>query len=291
MNRRATLVLAVGLLLGGSGFAVPEAAAAAPPTLLVRQEQVALVPQADGWHVLDLMTIVNDGSATLTRATAWAPPELTDLKTRGGLTGISSTPDGTLRLNVRLRPGRPTQVGFSYRLPGRDLDVAWYVPEPVLELVFLVPRNRADLSGPDFRFAGSQRVGPLTMAGYLAAAPTAGSVLHLRITRPDWLSRLPLGPIAATAAAVLILAALALYLRRRRRVLAVVNPEALVGEIAALDAAFQRRELDAKTYGERRQALLERLVGLPAEAAGSVEGVAYDGPYGAARDSDEKLTR
>jgi hypothetical protein len=282
----AALFLAAVLAGGAAALAAPapslapspvatgsgtSSSAPAKPGVVVAQEQVALVPGSGVWRVLDLLTLVNTGQSAVGQATAWAPPNALDLQAQNGLGGVSPQPDGNLRLKVSLPPGQPTQVGFSYLLPGSTLHLAWHVPVAVVQLVFLVPHGGGTVTGPDFRFAGATVAGPLHLDGYVTDTPSAGSVLDVTVTPGGGpAGGPPVLPMALGGVAVLLVAAAAVAVVRRRRRPRASAPD-LVEQIAGLDAAFERQEVAAEEYRARRGDLLDRLLRLEPPQRGEAQ--------------------
>lgn len=254
------VTLALAMLSAPAPARAANPAPAAPPVVVSRQE-VAFLPQGGGWNVLEILTLVDTGSVPLTGVRSYVPVGATDLQLYGGVRSIRLEPDGTSWLSVPLPAGQQTDVTFSYHLPARRLRLAWQVPNPILQLVILLPRGAATLGGPDFHPAGTAVAGPLTFDAYLASTPSAGSVLHLVIAPPGWLGWVPSGLAGMAALTVALgLVGLGLIRRRRRGPQAARRAPDLVEAIAALDAAFARHELDAADYRDRRAALLDRLL-------------------------------
>ncbi|HEY8742509.1 MAG TPA: hypothetical protein VIU62_05395 [Chloroflexota bacterium] len=181
--------------------------------------------------------------------------------------------DGGLASAAPIAPGLHT-ISFSFAVPyhGADFAFSWDVIYPSASVHVLEPTGGPPLT------AGSLRGAPdLALQGHNFRVLSTGAVIA-NTTVPIVLSKLPertpvqtlqaavpngnVVPVAALSIAVLAALVPMIYLLRRRRA-GQPSPEQsednLLDEIASLDDAHERGQLEDALYSEQRAALKARL--------------------------------
>jgi len=177
--------------------------------------------------------------------------------------------DGGLASVAPIAPGLHT-ISFSFAVPyhSSDFSFAWNVIYPsasvhVLEPTGGPPLTAGSLSGaPDLALQGHNfRVLSTGAVGANTIIPIVLSTLPERTPMQTLQAALPNGkvvPVAALSIAALAALAPVIYLLRRRRLrepFPEQSEEGLLDEIAALDEAHERGDLEEEAYEEQRGAL------------------------------------
>jgi hypothetical protein len=246
--------------------------------IAVRGHHVVVSAPADGTReIIEVYELSNDTTVTLVSSSPSAPswsallPDGARSPTlREGDIGADAVEfeEGRVKVYAPIAPGL-RQIAYSYRLPDDVLPISIPVEHHTEMLEVLVEASRAEVSG-----ARLERTDPVSVEGrnfsrFLAEETPANAVVRVDLADAAESRRgtyVRVMAIVVGAAMLLALARAAARMRRRGdapRVPPGEDPERLAREIAALDAAHERRrapsDADTAEYRTRRDALKARL--------------------------------
>lgn len=246
--------------------------------IAVRGHHIVVSAPAGGTReVIEVYELSNDSSVTLVSASpgepSWSallPDGARSAALREGDIGADAVvfEEGRVKVYAPIAPGL-RQIAYSYRLPEDALPLSIPVEHHAEMLEVLVEASRAEVSG-----ARLERTDPVSVEGrnfsrFLADESPANAVVRVDLAEAAESRRstyVRVIAIVVGAAMLLALARAAARMRRRGgapRVPPGDDPERLAREIAALDAAHERRRAPsdeaAAEYRARREALKARL--------------------------------
>lgn len=244
----------------------------------VRGHHIVVSAPANGTReIIEVYELSNDTSVTLVSPSpsqpSWSallPDGARSPALREGDIGADAVEfeEGRVKVFAPIAPGL-RQIAWSYRLPDDVLPISIPVEHHSEMLELLVEAPRVVVSG-----AGLQRTDPVSVEGrnfsrFLADETPPNAVVRVDLAeaaesrRGTWVRVMA---IVVGAAMLLALARAAARMRRRGdgpRAAAGEDPERLAREIAALDAAHERRrapsDAESAEYRARRDALKARL--------------------------------
>jgi hypothetical protein len=234
---------------------------------------------------LELLTLDNPSDRTYVPATPTQgmatgllrfslPSGVDDIGVQNGLdTSQLLEVDGGLASTSPIAPGVHT-VSFSFAVPyhGAGFSFAWNVIYPATAVHVLEPTN-----GPPLHAAALSASPDLPVQGktfHVLSGGAVGANTTIDVTLSQLPGQTPLQALQAAlpagkavpvvALVVALLAALipVIYLVRRRRagmLTTAQSADSLLDELASLDDAHERGEIDEATYAERRSALKAQL--------------------------------
>lgn len=247
---------------GSDGSGLPPVVDPNAPFVLMADIFV-LVPQGPEVHVEQLVTGANRSTATVHNLTFALPPAALDVRPESGIpAGAFHTDSSGVHLQMDVPPGGQVRAAFVYTVSWAGGQVWLPVSYPTGEVTAMVPHGRWLAHGAGFSPSGRLNLsGALAVDTYTTVTPSAGALLPLRLRAVAWwngiYARIGLG----AAAALLIGAGLAVYVRRRRAG-RVRRESELIDALAELDLAHEQGTLADDPYRDRRQSLLDELAGV-----------------------------
>ncbi len=236
------------------------ASAESPPTVHVRNFLVRRAEGGLGWSVTDLFEIDNSTGATLVaseEAPAWShalPPAAANLEVgQGDLAPEAATlADGRVHASAPILPGTSVFV-LRYDVLAEELAIPLDAPTESMELLLREPAG-------EWSVAGLAALDPVEMNG-ATYRRFAGRGLAPSEIRMSPASSIPVRSAPAVAAFTALLLALvgAVLAARSRppsRRPAGAERRRLVAEIARLDEAWSRGDVDDEDYRARRSRLI-----------------------------------
>ncbi|HEX6058215.1 MAG TPA: hypothetical protein VFZ11_04275 [Gemmatimonadaceae bacterium] len=246
--------------------------------IAVRGHHIVVAAPTDGAReIIEVYELSNDSSVTRVAPSSGEPVWSALLPSgaraavlREGDLGADAVvfEEGRVNVFAPIAPGL-RQLAYSYEVPADALPLSIPVEHHAETLEVLVESPSADVSG-----ARLARTDPVSVEGrnfsrFLADEAPPNAVVRVAVGEAAAARRgLQLRVVAIAVGAAMLLALARIAARSRRRGGLVVragddDPERLAGEIAALDAAHERRRApsDAATreYRARREALKARL--------------------------------
>ena len=234
---------------------------------------VMSMPRAKTRSIAEIFELENEGTRTIVPRDSvtpiWAaslPAEAESLTVAAGDIGAGAVVfrGGRAELYAPISPG-VRQLVITYALPAAAFPLARPLERPVAVLEVLLEEPRAAVEGARLSEVAAATIEGRTFRRFLGSDVPASAVVRL-IAPPPIGQRRGVMRVVAIVLALAMVGALVLWMSRRRRLVfapAASPVDALVAELAALDARFERgafADADARgVYEKERASLRARL--------------------------------
>ncbi|HEY8175974.1 MAG TPA: hypothetical protein VIF32_09795, partial [Gemmatimonadaceae bacterium] len=223
-------------------------------------------------QVAEVYEIENEGTRTVVARDSMTP--LWSTHVPADAESLSVAPGDVTAGAVVFRPGRAEvyapispgvrQLVLTYLLPVKAFPLSQPVEHPVTVLEVLLEEPHADVEGARLKEVPPATIEGRTFRRFLGQDVPASAVIRVNAPPPVGQHRGTLRVLAIVTALAMI-GAMGAWFARRRLAANVQRPasdaDRLIGELAALDATFQRRgsPADRSEYDRQRAQLKERI--------------------------------